>query len=63
MLDIVLLCNWECRSFRAAHASLSALFMDKSETDDLHLVLVGPLKGSALEAGYLAGNASMTSKI
>lgn len=36
---------------------MSALFIDNSEIDELHLVSVrpSPPKGSAIEAGYIAG--------
>lgn len=38
----------------ALRTSLSALFIDNSEIDDLHLVLARPQKGSAPKAGYIA---------
>ena len=41
-------------SLGAVYNSLSALFIDHSETDDLHLVSVRPLEGSAMGAGYIA---------
>lgn len=41
--------------FQGILYQLSALFMDDSETDDLHLVLVRPLEDSAIETSYTAG--------
>lgn len=48
---MVLLCHQRRRSFRATRTSLSVLFMESSETDDLHLALARPLTGSAFEVG------------
>lgn len=53
---MVLLCHQGQRSFRAALTGLPALFMENSETDDLHLALARPLTGPAVEVSNVAEN-------
>ena len=52
---MVLLCHQGQRSFRAALTGLPALFMENSETDDLHLASVRPREGSTAEADCILG--------
>lgn len=51
----MLLCNIGLEEFQGSLHQLSALFVDKNEIDDLHLVQGRLLKGSALEAGCIVG--------